>query len=49
VAGNGRKFSPEFKEKTAKMVVETSRSIAHVAGELNVNETTLGSWYVPRM
>jgi transposase-like protein len=26
------------------MVVETSRSIAHVARELNVNETTLGNW-----
>jgi transposase len=26
------------------MVVETSRPIAHVARELNVNETTLGYW-----
>jgi transposase len=42
VAGNRRKFSPEFKEEAAKMVVETSRPIAHVARELNVNETTLG-------
>jgi transposase len=26
------------------MVVETSRPVAHVARELNVNETTLGNW-----
>jgi transposase-like protein len=26
------------------MVVETSQSIAHVAPELNVNETPLGNW-----
>ena len=41
---NRRKFSPEFKEEAAKMVVETSRPIAHVARELSVNETTLGYW-----
>jgi Transposase len=42
----GRKrgiFSAEFKEEAARMVVETSRSIARVARELRVNETTLGS------
>jgi transposase-like protein len=44
VARNRRKFSPEFKEEAAKMVVETSRPIAHVARELNINETTLGNW-----
>ena len=37
-------FSPEFKEEAAKMVVETSRSIAEVARELGLNETTLGYW-----
>jgi transposase-like protein len=26
------------------MVVETSQTTAHVARELNVNETTLGNW-----
>jgi transposase len=44
VARNRRKFSPEFKEEAAKMVVETSQPVAHVARELNVNETTLGNW-----
>jgi transposase-like protein len=44
VTRNRRKFSPEFKEEAAKMVVETSQTVAHIARELNVNETTLGNW-----
>jgi transposase-like protein len=45
VAGKKRgNFSPEFKEETARMVVETSRSIAEVARELGMNGTTLGYW-----
>jgi transposase-like protein len=44
MASRYRKFSPEFKEEAARMVVETSRPIADVGRELNVNETTLGSW-----
>ena len=37
-------FSPEFKEEAARMVVDTSRSIAEVARELGLNGTTLGYW-----
>ena len=45
MAGKKRgNFSPEFKEEAAKMVVETSRSIAEVARELGLNGTTLGYW-----
>jgi transposase len=45
VAGKkGGDFSPEFEEEAAKMVVETSRSIAEVARELGLDETTLGYW-----
>jgi transposase len=45
VAGKKRgNFSLEFKEEAAKMVVETSRSIAEVARELGLNGTTLGYW-----
>jgi transposase-like protein len=45
VAGKKRgNFSPEFKEESARMVVETSRSIAEVARELGLNGTTLGYW-----
>jgi len=39
VAGRPRKYSPEFKEEAAKMVVEASQTIAHVARELGVNES----------
>ena len=39
-----RKYTPEFKEEAAKMVVETSRPIAEIAREIHVNEGTLGNW-----
>jgi transposase-like protein len=44
VAGKYRKFTPEFREEAARMVVETSRPIVEVARELGVNETSLGNW-----
>ena len=39
-----RKFSPEFKDEAVKMVIESSRAIAAVAREIQVNEGTLGNW-----
>jgi transposase len=39
-----RKYSPAFKDEAALMVVESSRSIAEVPWEIQVNETTLGNW-----
>jgi transposase len=39
-----RKFTPEFKDEAVKMVIESSRPIAEVAREIQVNEGTLGSW-----
>ncbi len=44
MAGKYRKFSPEFREEAARMVIDTSRPIADVARELGINETTLGNW-----
>jgi transposase len=44
VSGKYRKFTPEFREEAARMVVETSRPIAEVARELGINETSLGNW-----
>jgi transposase len=38
------RYSPEFKEEAAKMVVESDRPIAQIAREIKVNETTLGYW-----
>jgi transposase len=42
----GKYYTPEFKEQAVKMVVEStpSRTTGSVAGELDVNETTLGCW-----
>ncbi len=44
MTGKPKKYSPEFKEEAARMVVDSSRPIAHVAREIGVNETTLGYW-----
>ena len=39
-----REFSPEFRETAAREVVENSRSVASVAREIGVHDTTLGNW-----
>jgi transposase-like protein len=39
-----RKYTPEFKDEAARMVVETSRPIAEVTREIHVNSGTLGNW-----
>jgi transposase len=44
VAGKYRKFSPEFRDEAARMVIDSSRSIAEVSREIGVSETTLGNW-----
>jgi transposase len=42
--GKLTRYSTEFKEEAARMVVDSSRPIAAVAREIGVNETTLGFW-----
>ncbi len=44
MTGKPKKYSAEFKEEAARLVVDSSRPIAHVAREIDVNETTLGYW-----
>jgi transposase-like protein len=39
-----RKFSPEYRVEAVKRVIESSRSIAQVARELDIVEGTLGNW-----
>jgi len=39
-----REFSPEYKDEAVKLVVNTGRRVAVVAGELGVKEQTLGRW-----
>jgi transposase len=44
VTRKNQKFSPEFREEAARMVVETARPIADVAREMGLSETSLGNW-----
>ncbi len=39
-----RKFDPEFREGAVQIVLETGKSIAEVARDLNVGANTLGNW-----
>jgi transposase len=39
-----QKFTPEFRDQAAKLVVEAQRPIAEVAREYGLGETTLGNW-----
>ena len=46
MSGKQKSYTPEFKEQAAKRVVESTppKTIAEVARELGVNDTTLGFW-----
>lgn len=39
-----RSFTEEYRREAAKLVIDTGRSIAAVAREINVGEQTLGKW-----
>jgi len=39
-----RKYDPEFREGAVRIVRETGKSIAEVAGDLDLNPGTLGNW-----
>lgn len=39
-----KNYSPEFREEAARLVIDTSRTIADVARELGVTQTSLGNW-----
>jgi len=44
IVGERQSYTPEFKERAARKVVEGSLPTAQVARELDVNDTTLGFW-----
>ncbi|NDL57380.1 transposase [Phytoactinopolyspora mesophila] len=44
MARKNGKFTPEFREEAARLVVENDRRIVDVAREIGVGETTLGNW-----
>src|SRR5690625_274338 len=39
-----RKFSAQIKAEAVQLVLQSERSIAEVAGELDINAGTLGNW-----
>jgi transposase len=39
-----RKFTPEFKRDAVALVTDTGRSIAEVARDLGIYDSTLGNW-----
>jgi len=39
-----RRFSPHLKAEAVQMVLETGRSIAEVARDLDIHDGTLGNW-----
>ncbi len=44
MTGKYTKYKPEFRDEVAKLIVESNRSVAEVAREYGLNETTVGSW-----
>lgn len=44
MSGKRKKFTPEFREQAARLVIETGRPVAHVAAEIGVGEQLLGRW-----
>ncbi|MFF4402796.1 transposase [Streptomyces sp. NPDC001480] len=44
MAEKRRKFDAEFREGAVRIVTETGKTIAEVAKDLGINETTLASW-----
>ncbi|MFE6946696.1 transposase [Streptomyces chartreusis] len=44
MAEKRRKFDAEFREGAVRIVTETGKTVAEVAKDLGINETTLASW-----
>ncbi len=42
--GRPSKFSPEFREQAVELVRATGKTVAEVARDLQMNDTTLGNW-----
>jgi transposase len=44
MSGARRRYTPEFREQAARLVIETARPVAHLAAEIGVGEQVLGRW-----
>ena len=42
--GRPSKYSSEFREQAVELVRATGRTVAEVARDLSINDTTLGNW-----
>jgi transposase len=38
------KYSPEFREQAVELVKASNKTVAEVARDLGINDTTLGNW-----
>lgn len=44
VSSSRKKYTPEYRQEAARLVIESGRPIAHVAKEISVSATILGRW-----
>jgi len=44
VSSSRKKYTPEYQQEAARLVIESGRPIAHVAKEISVAERLLGKW-----
>ena len=44
VSSSRKKYTPEYREEAARLVIESGRPIAHVDKEIGVAEELLGKW-----
>ena len=44
MSGKRRKFTPEFRAHSVRLVTETGRPVAHVAAEIGIGAQLLGRW-----
>ena len=42
--GRPSKYPAEFREQAVELVKASDKPLAHVAGDLGINDTTLGNW-----
>ena len=42
--GRPSKYSPEFREQAVELVRASDKTVAEVARDLKINDTTLGNW-----
>ncbi|MGO1457624.1 transposase [Corynebacterium casei] len=44
MSSSRKKYTPAFRQEAARLVLESERPIAHVAEEIGVSATILGTW-----